>query len=524
MKKYLRLTVFILIFYFSLVFQGLNAGQELPFENPNILISMDFQNAALKDILKIFSIQSGLNFISSEGVKERTMTLYFDKVPIQEAMNKLFKANNLAYELDPDSNIFIVKDLGKPQVEIETRVFYLKYASVSSSHIMEEVENNIGSESSGTDSSTTTSSTSSSGSSTSTGDRYAVSGDIGITTAVKRLLSKEGSVIEDYRTNSLIVQDLPTRMPMIAQTIAALDVSTPQVMIEVEMLDVSKNLVDYLGIKFGQTPITMTITGPQTTGFGLANLPLGSLLSQIANTGTTGGKSYAPGTMNFNTAYQVALDFLKTQSDTKFLARPRILTLNNETAEFKIETQETIQIEQQTISQGTNPVTNKTAQQVPTGVTLRVTPQINVETGEITMFIMPKVKDTSTSSLSSTSFPIKDPEERSTKSIVRVSDGETVILGGLIRKRKSETITKLPFFGDLPVLGAMFRNRSKDQDIDRELLVFITPHIVKPKTVDLAKVKAPNLPKLPEREQDMGLGLDRKAVVQNNLSAFERKK
>lgn len=517
MKNSLKITVLFLAFLLFATAAALDASQELPFYKPDIYISMDFQNASLKDILKILSIQSGLNFVASEAVKDRSITLYFDKVPLKEAMDKLFKANHLSYDLDPEANIFIVKDWGTPEIELTTKVFYLKYSSVSSSHILEEVENNISSASKeGETTSTTETTTSTSGS---TSDRYSVAEDIGITKAIKKLLSQHGSVIEDYRTNSLIVQDIPSRIPMIARVIADLDVPMPQVLIEVEMLDVSKGTVDKLGIKFGQTPFTMVWTGPKFTGgrFPFAPDWIG---------GATAAKTLTPGTVDFSTAsYTVLIDFLKTQSDTKYLARPRILTLNNETAEFKIVTQETIDVTSTTVSQGTNPVTSQDIQREETGVTLRVTPQVNTETGEITMFIMPTVKDTNTSTLSTTTLTIKDPEERTTKSIVRINDGDTVILGGLIRNQRSETITKLPFLGDIPFVGSLFRHKNKDKDIERELLVFITPHIVesKGKGVNIAKAEiASDTLDFPQaREQDTVSGFDRQAIINRSLSEFE---
>ncbi|MFA5320186.1 MAG: hypothetical protein WC418_03290, partial [Candidatus Omnitrophota bacterium] len=111
-----------------------NGGQQ------NQTISMDLQDVNLKDVLKIFSMQSGMNFIASEAVQERKITLYLDKVPVQDAMNKLFKANNLSYEYDRSANLFIVKDWGKPRLETITKVFYLKYATVSTSVMRSEIE------------------------------------------------------------------------------------------------------------------------------------------------------------------------------------------------------------------------------------------------------------------------------------------------------------------------------------------------------------------------------------------------
>lgn len=506
--------LFILILSLCLFFpRSINAIQDLPFYNPDILISLDFQDASLKDILKIFSIQSGLNFIASEAIKDRKITLYFDKVPLQDAMNKLFEANNLMYELDPQTNIFVVKDMGKPDVEVETRVFYLKYASVSTSSLMSEASQNIGSTAAatiaGTSVSTGTTSTGTTG----------VEATAGIVIAVQKLLSKNGVVIEDPRTNSLIVQDIPSRMPIIAQTITALDVPANQVLIEVEVLDVKKSIADKLGVHYGQTPITMTLTGPQTTGFGLSNFPIpGNLLRPLSGS----SKSMTPGTMNFNTPYQVYLDFLKTQTDTKFLARPTILTLDNQTAEVKITTNEVTSVTSAVV-QGAATTTSYQINQAETGVTLRVTPQINPDTNEITLFVMPTVKDTSNSAFSVAGQTAKDTDERTTKSIVRVKDGETIVIGGLIRRLHKETITKLPVFSDIPVLGALFRHKSLDPDSDRELIVFITPHIVKDKKTDMVKAKPVSLPNPPAREQEAFSVIDRKAVVSSALSSFGKR-
>lgn len=478
-----------------------------------VTISMDFQDARLKDILKVFSIQSGLNFIASEAVQDRNITLYLDKVPLEDSMDKLFKANNLSYELDKKANIFIVKDWGKPQIETVTKVFYLKHATVSSSSLKEEMANQISTV--GTTGGTTTGGTTSG----SSGGKWATESDVGITKVVKKLLSEFGSVIEDFRTNSLIVTDIPSRMPIIAQTIAALDVSTPQVMLEVEMLDVSKNTVDKIGLKFGSSDapsiFTMVLTGAKrTTSFPFSPWAGADFATYSSVPGTI-----TPGSVDFSTAgYTVLLDFFRSQADTKYLARPRILTLNNETAEIKISTQEMIGTLTTTQGQGTASTTTTSAERIETGVSLRVTPQINLEKGEITMFILPTVKDTATSTLN-TSY--KDPEERSTKSTVRVRDGDTVIIGGLIRNDSSQTIIKLPILGDIPILGSLFRHKNKDKDRERELLVFITPHIIKETNIELAQGKKTELP---EREQNTASGIDRQQVISNTLNNFEKNK
>ena len=89
MKNNSRL--FIFIFFFCLFLSPLNAQEQLLFPDPEVTISMDFQDASLRDILKIFSIQSGLNFIASEAVQDRKITLYLDKVPAKETMKSYLR-------------------------------------------------------------------------------------------------------------------------------------------------------------------------------------------------------------------------------------------------------------------------------------------------------------------------------------------------------------------------------------------------------------------------------------------------
>ena len=512
MRKIFRLGFFIFIFSLCLPAAKLNADPKIFSDELEKTISMDFQDASLKDILKAFSIQSGLNFIASEALQDRKITLYLNQVPLDKAMDKLFKANNLSYELDRDANIFIVKDWGRLQVETITRVFYLKYATVSSSSLKEEMSRNM--------SSATSSATGGAGGGGS--GKWAIEEDSGITKAIKRLLSENGSVVEDFRTNSLIVTDTPSRISVIAQTIKALDVAVPQVMLEVEMLDVSKSTVDKLGVKFGQTPIALnTIWQGASVP---SKFPFGSFINP--------SKSLTDGLFGINTGakespvstYSIMLDFLKTQTDTKYLARPRILTLNNETAEIKITTQETVGvIPTTTTAEGSSTAKEGQPERVETGVTLRVTPQVNPDTGEITMFIVPSVKDTTTSTFlvsGSTSQYFKDPEERSTKSMVRIKDGETVIIGGLLRHETVQTITKLPILGDIPLLGAFFRHKDKSKDKERELLIFITPRIINEKDIKLAQTKKVTLP----REQGTVSGVNRESSINASLNSFEKKK
>ncbi|MBL7131779.1 MAG: type II and III secretion system protein, partial [Candidatus Omnitrophica bacterium] len=215
----------------------------------------------------------------------------------------------------------------------------------------------------------------------------------------------------------------------------------------------------------------------------------------------------------------LALDFLTTQSDTKYLARPRILTLSNETAEIKISAQEAIGESSVTSSSEGTATTTQEAERYETGVIMRVTPQVNLDTGEITMYIDPKVVDVKQGGTFG-GVTYNDPETRGTKSVVRVQDGETIVLGGLLRKRTNQTLIKVPFLGDIPLIGALFRHKSKTRDEDRELIVFITPRLIQESLPMRTLVAVKEL----EREQEIPPLPSRTIVINQALADIERKK
>lgn len=442
-------------------------------------ISLDFKNAQLQDILKIFSQQSGLNFIAAQEVADTKVSLYLDNVPVEQALERILHANNLTYEIEPASGIFVVKKVTKPDVDVITRIYYLKHASVPSSKMLSTISISADSSTTGAAASSSSSEEDTEGSS--------------IIKAIENVLSDKGKIAENARTNSLIITDIASQFPAIEDAIAKLDVPIAQILIEVEMLDVSKQTADLIGIKYGNTPVTFS--GASRTLF----LPWdqNDLLRQgrIEDTDLT----YSSGSLDA-TGLSLTLQFLRSQTDTKNLARPRILTLNNETAEIQIKTDEAIGAKTVTSSSQSTATSEVEAERAQTGVFLRVTPQANLLTGEITLALEPKVVQARTGgTFGGRTF--KDPEERVSRSVLRVKSGDTVMMGGLLRSDVDNIITKLPVLGDLPVVGSAFRH--KDSTIkDRELVIFITPHILTDEFMPtVAKQEPIQYPKI-TREQD----------------------
>ena len=189
-------------------------------------------------------------------------------------------------------------------------------------------------------------------------------------------------------------------------------------------------------------------------------------------------KNFSPSVLTLVGA-KLALNFLKSDADTKSLARPKILTLSNETAEIKITTDQAIGISKsEATSTGRD---SYTIERSETGTTLRVTPQVDIKTGEITMYVEMTVKEATDSGFvlgdQFVTGTVKDPEERTAKSVLRMKNGNTLIMGGLIKTTDSNSGNSLPFLSKIPFFGGLFRYKNKNFQ-ERELMVFLTPRII----------------------------------------------
>ena len=478
------------------------------------VISVDLENAAILNVVKLLSQQTGFNFIAAQSIQAKNFTLYLDKTPLKEAMDIIFKANNLAYDYYPQANIFVIKDTGAAQLEVQTKTYYLKYTRIYSI-------SSVSSSSSGSGSSSSAGSTGPAGpgssSSSGSGSGSFTGGETSqIVGAVQRVLSAQGKVGTDPVTNSLIVTDIPSQFPVIEQVIASIDVAMPQVMIEVEVLDVSKSLVDQIGTRLGSQDSDGTVSllsySPWPRIDNAGQTTLNNSLSSSGGS-SAGGSSIAPmvGALDFS-QMKMALQLFSQDTSTRSLARPRILTLNNEPAEVNLTVDEVIGISQNQQGQGSASGTTTTAERAQTGVQLHVTPQINSETGEITMVLEVINRESKASSFAG----FRDVEERGTKNLIRLKTGETLLIGGLIKQEAEKIMSKTPFLGDIPFLGKAFRYKS-EKKTDRELLVFLTPKIVQ------AGVSLTNGGHFAGREQldslkgrSMGLALDRVDVPGGN--------
>ena len=473
----IRKKMWILVLFFFTSASLCYAASSFTADNTFILpqyskrISLDFKDADIKDVLKVFSQQIGSNFIVSAKVRDKKVTVFLDKVPVEEALSKILIANGLFYHFDQGSNIIMVEPKDETE-RVLTRVYPLKYATVPSSKVLSTFQITDESSSSSSGSSSSSTSASSSTNSSTTG---------GILDAVMPVLSKTGKIAVDERTNSLIITDLEKNFSEIEQTVAKLDVPIPQVLIQVEMIDTSKAATEILGVQLNGNIVQ--ITGIKAQDY------FHQFKAQMK--GATVGSNAAPGTnLTYSTmGISGVMEFLNSRTDTKVLARPRILTMDNQMAQIKISANEVVGVTRTTSgTTGTSDVT-ETAERMETGVILTVTPQVNLLSGDIMMAVSPKVIDIKPSLITGTQTKFYDPETRGAKVMMRVHDGETIVLGGLLRNSKETTLSKVPLLGDIPFIGALFRHKNEIHQ-DRELLIFITPHILSGDGVASAPTKS----------------------------------
>lgn len=486
----------------------LDAAEAPPDESP-VRLSMEFQDAKLKDILKAFSQQTGINVIARADIGDQPITLYFEDVGVLDAFDQILTAGNLTYERAGGSDIYLVKPKADTGAKTMTRVYRLKYARVSKS-ILAQAATAFGARTpfegaSAADSSTGGGSTSGGAGGFGGGGTSSTAG-VGIDTVLQPLLTEVGSIIVDGRTNSLVITDLPENFPRLEAALAALDVRTRQVMVDAEVIETGFNKTKDMGIKWSSAKEgdLFTITpGERTSRFPW--MWLGEGIQPSSST------RFSATTLSAASATAI-LQALETDTDTKVLARPKVLTLDNESAVIRLTTDESIGFT--STGQAITGTQTSTPERRLTGVVLVVTPQIN-ENGYITMLVEPSVTKTVDSRLTtpSTLTTPRDPKTRGSRTLVRIRHGETLVIGGLIDRTEEQSVRGVPVLQDLPFVGGAFK-RTEVKNSANELLVFLTPHVLEePGVSQLAAVplEAPigareqELPEAQQRAMDQAL-------------------
>lgn len=271
-----------------------------------------------------------------------------------------------------------------------------------------------------------------------------------------------GYIEVDARSNQLIVRDTVSKIAEIGEIIAALDHRQEEVLIEARIIQIILQDEFRMGIDW-ETLV------PDTHDLSVAG-QFGGLGATASNKGVL-----SIGTLSED-RYTAVLEALSTVGNTSVLSNPRIAVLNNEEAKILIGTTKPY-VTTTTTTPSSGPTTvSESVNFIDVGVKLFVTPIIHKD-GFITMKIKPEVSSAATSIVTGNSneIPVVDTSEVDTT--VRVKDGVTIIIGGLIKDQSSDTVKKVPFLGDIPILGHAFRNTNRGVE-KTEIVIFLTPHII----------------------------------------------
>ena len=408
-------------------------------------VSLDFQGADLRAVLRTFAEISGLNIVIDPAVTG-TVDVALRDVPWDQALDIILAANKLGYLIDGTivriAPLTVLAEeqtqrrkVGEEQAlagELRVLTHKLSYAKA------EELQ--------------------------------------GLLT--KSALSQRGTVQIDPRTNTLIITDLADRLATASDLIAKLDLAQPQVEIEARIVQTSKNYARALGVQWGFGGAISPALG-NTTNLAFPNS--GTLSGAVG--GTVGGPGGQPTAVNLgvggapnavnlalgsiNGAFNldVALTALEASGNGRLLSTPRVTTQNNIPAEMT----QGVQIPIQTVSNNTVTVTFRDA-----ALTLKVTPQITAAN----TVIMQIAVENSQADFSRAVNGIPPINTQRANTSVLVNDGATTVIGGVYVTNQQNQNDRTPGVSRIPLLGWLFR-RDSVNDTSTELLIFITPRIIK---------------------------------------------
>ncbi len=427
-------------------------------------ISVNLKDVDLKDFFRLIHEISGLNIVLDPNV-HGTLTLVLDDVPWDQALDIVLQNNQLERRLE--GNVLRIATMDTFRREADARraadeAQALAVPRIQVTHFLS----------------------------------YAHAQEV--MPIVKRFLTPRGDVVADIRTNSLLIQDIPSVMPQIQTVLAQLDRKTQEVEIEARVVAATRNFAreigTQLGFGWGNSPTAIggaqsVGTSPLTPGYvfpppyftipavpppNLTNIQPGTplpvtnaaipLFSNLPAVGPTSGISLS----NIGSSYRIdsILTLAESRGLLKILSRPRVVTQNNIGATVKQGTR----IPVVTLAQLGGPPTTT---YVDAELRLQVTPQI---TAENTIFMNIDVENTTPDFSHQVQGNPSLVTQQATTSVL-VTDGGTAVIGGVIQTQNSIAIQQVPLLGNLPVFGNLFKHRAVSTQT-QELIFFITPKIV----------------------------------------------
>jgi type IV pilus assembly protein PilQ len=431
--------------------QKAQAGQGAAATGPKYTgepISVNLKDVDLKDFFRLIHEISGLNVVLDPNV-HGTLTIVLDDVPWDQALDIVLKNNDLARELEGNvlriATVETLKheaDARRAQVEAEA----MAVDKVSITRFLS----------------------------------YAKAKDVIVT--VKKFLSQRGDVVADDRTNAVIIHDIPKVIPTIDRLLTQLDRKTQEVEIEARVVAATRQFARDIGTQFGfgwgdghsavggnsSAGSSPTTVGGLSPGYiTLSGTGTGQTIPLFSNLGVTGPTS---GLSFVNASNTVRIDMILSMAESrgllKVLSRPRVVTQNNIQALVK----QGVRVPIVTQAQLGGP---PTVTYVDAFLRLTVTPQI---TSENTIFLNVDVENTTPNFGQEVQGNPELITQQATTQVL-VTDGGTVVIGGVIQTQNSINITQVPLLGNIPVLGNLFKHTQVTTS-NQELIFFITPRII----------------------------------------------
>jgi type IV pilus assembly protein PilQ len=418
-------------------------------------ISLNLTGVTLGSVLKVMTQKTGINFLIGSDLTGKTINVYLEDVLVEDALAAIMKANGLWYTRQKGTNIYVIMESPNgPPVATVTEVFHTDYADAMM-----------------------------------------------LKPTLEAVLTEAGGIVVDQRTNAIVVSDIPENMTTLESIIRELDNPTGQVLIEARIVEVGDEANLDLGVEWGYTDYDpdqgMTYGG----GFNYVNQwhqeTVKNDLYDATDENNTQPQFITEYTLQEHPEMEGLLDltfgkwnsFLDGFQDisgriramerdglAQVLAEPTILTIDNQEAKIAITSHIAMAKKTTITNEGTvtiEPVYGDV------GVSLNVTPHVNND-DFVTMTIEPEVSSASRSAY----FPDEavDTRKRTATTTVMAQDGETIVIGGLVRKDVNETHFKVPLLGDIPLLGRLFR-KSVESEVKSEVMVFLTPRILGPEAL-----------------------------------------
>ena len=389
----------------------------------NRKVSLQLRDAPTKMAFEVLQRETGINFILDKDVKsDGKTTIFVQDVPVDEAIDLVLDQNGLARQILSSNMVMIYPNNPAKQKEYEQQIVRTFYISNAEPKDVESM--------------------------------------------LKSILGAKNLFV-DERSNSVMIRDTPDAVRMAEKMVASLDVVEPEVMLEIEILEMTSSKLQDLGILY---PSMATLSPTSlTTARAAAST---ACRSTTSSTRTATPSRYPP--------LSVTLNAMKTAGLTNTLASPRIRARNKEKAKILIGSRLPVITNSVTPTSAGPPVVTGTVQYLDVGLTLEVQPTVHGD-GDVGVKVSLEVSNLIKQVTTSSGTIAYEIGTRNANTMLRLKDGETQILAGLVQDSDIHADNSVPGLGDIPILGKLFGTNHTDREKD-EIVLSITPHIVRMQT------------------------------------------